>query len=256
MTAFVALLRGINVGGATTLAMADLRRIAAEAGLANVRTHIASGNLLFESDLGEPALKRMIEERLEALTGRRIPVCLRSAAEMAAVAAANPFADRPGNRTVGDLPRRAAARRCRGNGEGRGRGADRAGRARDLRLLSRRSGAVEAADPGGAGGDGAEHEYGGEADGDAARVRQQPIRPGTCRGGNPPKGGGGLPAESKTPPLRGPPPHERVGRRFAALRLIWLLPPPCRLCYPFFARPETRRGGEGRWRTRFSSPAR
>lgn len=100
MTAFVALLRGINVGGATTLAMAELRRIAAEAGLANVRTHIASGNLLFESDLGEPALKRMIEERLEALTGRRIPVCLRSAAEMAAVAAANPFADRPGNRTV------------------------------------------------------------------------------------------------------------------------------------------------------------
>jgi uncharacterized protein (DUF1697 family) len=46
---YVALLRGINVGGNSKVAMADLKTCLTEAGLENVRTYINSGNVLFES---------------------------------------------------------------------------------------------------------------------------------------------------------------------------------------------------------------
>ena len=69
MTAYVALLRAVNVAGTGKLPMADLRAIAQGLGLANVRTYIASGNLLFESALGEDALKHALETKLEAYAG-------------------------------------------------------------------------------------------------------------------------------------------------------------------------------------------
>lgn len=99
MTAWVALLRAVNVGGRKLL-MEDLRRHAAELGLAGARTFIASGNLLFTSGKGEPALKAMLEERLGAHMGATVGVMLRSAREMAEATAANPFADHPGNRVA------------------------------------------------------------------------------------------------------------------------------------------------------------
>src|SRR4029453_8567157 len=49
MTAWVALLRGINVGGNRKVPMARLRELCADAGLSDVRTYIASGNLVFSS---------------------------------------------------------------------------------------------------------------------------------------------------------------------------------------------------------------
>lgn len=100
MTSTVALLRAVNVGGTGTLAMAELRAIAAELGLANPRTYIASGNLLFESDLAEAAVKRLLERRLEAHLGKPVGVMIRSAAEMAAVVADNPFAEAPASHVV------------------------------------------------------------------------------------------------------------------------------------------------------------
>lgn len=92
----VALLRAINAG--ITLRMEDLRRIAAELGLANPRTYIASGNLLFDGDLPDAEVKRLLETRLSQHTGKPVGATIRTAAELAAVAAANPFADAPGNR--------------------------------------------------------------------------------------------------------------------------------------------------------------
>lgn len=99
MTAYVALLRAVNVGG-RQLAMADLKRIAGELGLDNPTTYIASGNLLFASSKSERELKKALETAIENHMGKPVGVMIRTARDMAAVAAANPFADQPGNRVV------------------------------------------------------------------------------------------------------------------------------------------------------------
>jgi uncharacterized protein (DUF1697 family) len=99
VTAFVALLRAVNVGG-RQLAMADLKRIAGELGLDNPTTYIASGNLLFASRKSERELKKALETAIENHMGKPVGVMIRTAGDMAAVAAANPFADQPGNRVV------------------------------------------------------------------------------------------------------------------------------------------------------------
>ena len=53
MTKYVALLRGINVGGHNKLKMAELRDAPQPLGLQNIRTYIQSGNILFESSESE-----------------------------------------------------------------------------------------------------------------------------------------------------------------------------------------------------------
>jgi len=50
MTTYLALLRGINVGGNSLIKMADLKLALAQSGLQNVRTYIQSGNVVFESE--------------------------------------------------------------------------------------------------------------------------------------------------------------------------------------------------------------
>jgi uncharacterized protein (DUF1697 family) len=98
MTGYVALLRGVNLVGKSTLRMADLKAIAEELGLDRPRTFIASGNLLFASDEPEEKLRRMLQERLQVHMGKDVRVMLRTADEMAAVVRANPFPEAPGNR--------------------------------------------------------------------------------------------------------------------------------------------------------------
>ncbi len=73
--------------------MADLKAIGVDCGFSNVRTFIASGNLLYDSELGEDEVARRVGARVEAFFGKPIPLFVRSAAEMAEVAAGNPFAD-------------------------------------------------------------------------------------------------------------------------------------------------------------------
>ena len=97
MTSFVALLRAVNVGGTGKLAMRDLEALCRGMGLTDVRTYIASGNVVFSSDASEPELKAAIEARLLAHAGKRVGVLVRTAAEMAGVVADNPFPDAPGN---------------------------------------------------------------------------------------------------------------------------------------------------------------
>ena len=72
---------------------AELIGIGKACGFTNVRTFIASGNLLFESDLPEAKVQARIEAKLEAFFGTPVPVFVRSTAEMAATAAANLFDD-------------------------------------------------------------------------------------------------------------------------------------------------------------------
>ena len=74
MTAYVALLRGVNLMGGTTLRMADLKAIAEKLGLDKVRTYIASGNLLFESGKGEAAVKAALEDAVKGHMSRDVEV--------------------------------------------------------------------------------------------------------------------------------------------------------------------------------------
>lgn len=100
MTAYVALLRAVNVSGTGKLPMADLKRMGEECGFANVRTFIASGNLLFTSDLSEQQVQASIAAKVADFFGRAIPVFVRSASEMADLAAQNPFTDDKGSRVM------------------------------------------------------------------------------------------------------------------------------------------------------------
>jgi uncharacterized protein (DUF1697 family) len=93
VTVFVGLLRAVNVGGTGALAMADLRRLCAEAGFANVRTYIASGNVVFESERSKAEVKRALEAALAAHGGRKVTVLVRTAAELAEIFRASPFPD-------------------------------------------------------------------------------------------------------------------------------------------------------------------
>ena len=94
MATFVALLRGINVGRGPRIGMAELREVAAGLGWTGPRTHLQSGNLVFDVDAGHPA---ELAAALEAAVAARFPVQPRvvvlTCTELAAIAAATPFAE-------------------------------------------------------------------------------------------------------------------------------------------------------------------
>ena len=87
------MLRAVNVAGTGKLPMGELKAMGERCGFANVRTFIASGNLLFDSDLAEAAVEKKIAAEVEAFFGKPVPVFVRSAADMAEVVAGNPFTD-------------------------------------------------------------------------------------------------------------------------------------------------------------------
>jgi uncharacterized protein (DUF1697 family) len=78
MTRYVALLRGINVGGRNLVAMKDLRAAMEGHGLDNVSTYIQSGNVLFETDTARESLEAEIEATLEKTFGVPLVVVVRS----------------------------------------------------------------------------------------------------------------------------------------------------------------------------------
>ncbi len=100
MAAWIALLRAVNVGGTGKLPMSDLKEICEELGFGAVRTYIASGNVVFTGRKSEAAVKAALEKRLAAYAGKPVGVLVRSAAEMALVAADNPFPKAAPNRTM------------------------------------------------------------------------------------------------------------------------------------------------------------
>jgi uncharacterized protein (DUF1697 family) len=100
LKSFVALLRAVNVGGTGKLPMSELKAMCEAAGFAEVRTFIASGNVVFKSAKSEPAIKAVLEASLKQYAGKPVGVLVRSAAELAAVLKANPFPKAASNRTV------------------------------------------------------------------------------------------------------------------------------------------------------------
>lgn len=100
MPVFVALLRAVNVGGTGKLPMADLKAMCVDAGFEDVRTYIASGNVVFSSKLKEVQAKRLLEKRLHDYAGKPVGVIMRTASELADVLASNPFPEAAPNRTI------------------------------------------------------------------------------------------------------------------------------------------------------------
>jgi uncharacterized protein (DUF1697 family) len=88
----VALLRGVNVGGRNMVPMAALRQAFASLGLDEVTTYIQSGNVLFRAASGrEEALAERLTHHLHRTFGPHLTLVLRSAEELARVAASSPF---------------------------------------------------------------------------------------------------------------------------------------------------------------------
>lgn len=96
---YVALLRGINVGGNTMIKMAELKKSFESLGFANVASYVNSGNLAF--DVGSPhvsegsslesSLADSIEQAIERDFGARVSVMVREQASIPKIIAANPF---------------------------------------------------------------------------------------------------------------------------------------------------------------------
>jgi uncharacterized protein (DUF1697 family) len=94
MSRYVAFLRGINVGGNKVIRMEDLRAAFDEVGCLDVRTVLASGNVLFDAAEDDPAeMTRLLEEGLADAFKADIGVILRTADQIRRLVDANPFAD-------------------------------------------------------------------------------------------------------------------------------------------------------------------
>lgn len=91
-TTWIALLRGVNVGGKKIVPMADLRAMIESLGLGEPRTLLQSGNVCFRTRGGD---RRQLTSALESATRKRfgfdVNYLLRSATEWQAIVAANPF---------------------------------------------------------------------------------------------------------------------------------------------------------------------
>ncbi|MEM9383435.1 MAG: DUF1697 domain-containing protein [Pseudomonadota bacterium] len=90
---FVALLRGVNVGGHDQLPMAELRAALAALPLRQVGTYIQSGNVVFVSALGASAIERHLAGTLREHFGLQVPIVVRDGDQWHALIDGNPFAE-------------------------------------------------------------------------------------------------------------------------------------------------------------------
>ena len=89
MTRYAAFLRGVNLGK-RTVKSAELKAAFEAMGFGNVKTLLASGNVLFDTRVAK-GLKEKLEAGLEAAFGFKIGVVLRSIDELAAMVKSDPF---------------------------------------------------------------------------------------------------------------------------------------------------------------------
>jgi uncharacterized protein (DUF1697 family) len=91
---YIALLRGINVGGHNKLPMADLRSIAADSGLTDVATYIQSGNVVGVSRQSASRVGTDLHDAILAASGLDVRVVVRSATDLDTIVGENPFLER------------------------------------------------------------------------------------------------------------------------------------------------------------------
>jgi uncharacterized protein (DUF1697 family) len=126
---YIALLRGVNVGGHRLVAMADLRDLCGRLGLEDAQTILQSGNLVFRAKAGQASqLERVLETEAQKQLGLETSFFVRSAAEWRALVAGNPFPEEakrdPGHflaMPLKEAPKAAAVRALRAAIPGRER---------------------------------------------------------------------------------------------------------------------------------------
>ncbi len=98
MARYVALLRGINLGGKRRMAMQDLRALLSGLGYTDVATLLQSGNAVFTSARRQPdKVCAEVERGIGETLGMPVRCVIRTAAQLAAVVAANPFPEHAGD---------------------------------------------------------------------------------------------------------------------------------------------------------------
>lgn len=90
---FIALLRGINVGGRNKISMPELRSMCAGLGWEDIQSYIQSGNLVFKAGTTPASLETELEREIERRFGLLIPVIVRAAADWQAYVKGNPYPD-------------------------------------------------------------------------------------------------------------------------------------------------------------------
>ena len=89
---YVALLRAVNVGGRNQVAMSDLRQVLTKLGFEDVQSLLQSGNLVFKTNAGTAGtLEATLEAEMQTRLGLKTAFFVRTATEMDAVIASNPF---------------------------------------------------------------------------------------------------------------------------------------------------------------------
>lgn len=93
MTKYIAILRGINVGGKRRLKMDDLKALFKELGFKEVHTYIQSGNVIFHASEKEPdtTISEKIEQAILEKFDLKVPVIVRTASELNEAISSNPF---------------------------------------------------------------------------------------------------------------------------------------------------------------------
>ena len=96
MPMFIALLRGINVGGKKAIKMDPLRACFDQLGFTKVKTHLQSGNVVFEcANASSTPLRQKIEQAVLGEFGFAVPILLRTSKRFAEIVAGNPFLEQP-----------------------------------------------------------------------------------------------------------------------------------------------------------------
>lgn len=93
MTVYIALLRGINVGGHNIIKMAELKQLFESMGLYEVKTYIQSGNVVFKSNEEEEVLCNKIEHEINSVLGFSVTVMLRTSEELEQIITNLPFSE-------------------------------------------------------------------------------------------------------------------------------------------------------------------
>ncbi len=91
METYIALLRGINVGGHKKIKMADLRSLLTKLGLENVKTYIQSGNVVFTSSESASDCEKRISEGIKKTYGWEVPVLVLTRSEVQQILDDCPF---------------------------------------------------------------------------------------------------------------------------------------------------------------------
>lgn len=94
MNTYLALLRGINVGGKNVIKMKDLKQVLEAIGLCEVETYIQSGNVLFKSNDNRELLISKIEKEIESKFGFSVTIIIRTAEELEQIVLNLPFLEK------------------------------------------------------------------------------------------------------------------------------------------------------------------